>query len=233
MPDAARGPRTRCSARGVLAGLPLGTWYPDDPLLRDALLVCATEVTTDEEIRRFGDALRDILADDARMPPRRPVRALRPQGPGHDAEPSGQAAQAAPDLGPRPPSGRRCSPPWPSCRVPAAAGARSRIRRPTPWRASRRSTAAPTPPALPELNEPEVVRHFVNLSQLNYAVDTGFYPLGSCTMKYNPKLNEWAARLPGFAALHPLAPDAVAQGTLELLWELEAVAGGDQRHGAP
>jgi glycine dehydrogenase subunit 2 len=77
------------------------------------------------------------------------------------------------------------------------------------------------PLALPELNEPEVIRHFVNLSQLNFAVDTGFYPLGSCTMKYNPKINEWAARLSGFAALHPLAPDSVAQGTLELMWELE------------
>jgi glycine dehydrogenase subunit 2 len=77
------------------------------------------------------------------------------------------------------------------------------------------------PPALPELNEPEVVRHYVNLSQLNYSIDTGFYPLGSCTMKWNPKLNEWAARLPGFAGLHPLAPDAAAQGSLQLLWELE------------
>ena len=79
------------------------------------------------------------------------------------------------------------------------------------------------PPALPELSEPEVVRHYVNLSTLNYSVDTGFYPLGSCTMKYNPKLNEWAARLPGFAGLHPLAPDAAAQGTLQLLFELEAI----------
>ncbi|HUR16160.1 MAG TPA: aminomethyl-transferring glycine dehydrogenase subunit GcvPB, partial [Candidatus Limnocylindrales bacterium] len=77
------------------------------------------------------------------------------------------------------------------------------------------------PLGLPELNEPEVIRHFVNLSQLNFSVDTGFYPLGSCTMKYNPKINEWAARLPGFASLHPLAPDAAAQGTLELMWELE------------
>ena len=68
-------------------------------------------------------------------------------------------------------------------------------------------------PALPEMNEPDVV--------LNYAVDTGFYPLGSCTMKFNPKLNEWACRLPGFARLHPMAPDEVAQGTLQLLWELE------------
>jgi len=78
-----------------------------------------------------------------------------------------------------------------------------------------------TPPALPEMNEPEVVRHYVNLSHLNYAIDTGFYPLGSCTMKFNPKLNEWAARLPGFANLHPLAPDEIAQGSLQLLWELE------------
>jgi glycine dehydrogenase subunit 2 len=82
---------------------------------------------------------------------------------------------------------------------------------------ARRTTA----PGLPEMNEPDVVRHYVNLSQLNYAVDTGFYPLGSCTMKFNPKLNEWAARLPGFANLHPLTPDAAAQGSLQLLWELE------------
>jgi glycine dehydrogenase subunit 2 len=78
-----------------------------------------------------------------------------------------------------------------------------------------------TPAALPELNEPDVVRHYVNLSQLNHAVDTGFYPLGSCTMKFNPKINEWAARLAGFANLHPEAPDETAQGTLQLLWELE------------
>jgi len=77
------------------------------------------------------------------------------------------------------------------------------------------------PAALPELSEPEVIRHFVNLSHLNYNIDSGFYPLGSCTMKYNPKINEWVARLFGFAKLHPLAPDAVAQGTLEMLWSLE------------
>jgi glycine dehydrogenase subunit 2 len=76
-------------------------------------------------------------------------------------------------------------------------------------------------PRLPEVSEPELTRHYVNLSQLNYAVDTGLYPLGSCTMKYNPKIDEWAARLPGFAALHPLVPDELSQGTLQLLWELE------------
>jgi glycine dehydrogenase subunit 2 len=80
-----------------------------------------------------------------------------------------------------------------------------------------------TAPGLPELNEPEVVRHYVNLSQLNFAVDTGFYPLGSCTMKFNPKLNEWAARLPGFAGAHPMAPDEAVQGTLQLLWELQGM----------
>ena len=87
--------------------------------------------------------------------------------------------------------------------------------------AAARRTDAARP--CPSSSEPEVVRHYVNLSQLNYAVDTGFYPLGSCTMKYNPKLNEWAARLPGFAGLHPMAPDAAAQGTLQLLWELEGM----------
>jgi len=85
--------------------------------------------------------------------------------------------------------------------------------------AARRAQA----PALPELSEPEVVRHYVNLSTLNYSVDAGFYPLGSCTMKFNPKLNEWAARLPGFAGLHPMAPDSTAQGTLQMLHELEAI----------
>ena len=77
------------------------------------------------------------------------------------------------------------------------------------------------PAGLPEVSEPEAVRHYVRLSQQNFAIDTGMYPLGSCTMKYNPKVNEWAARLPGFAGLHPYTPDALAQGALELMWRLE------------
>jgi len=76
-------------------------------------------------------------------------------------------------------------------------------------------------PALPEVGEVDVVRHFVRLSQLNHSVDTGFYPLGSCTMKYNPKINEDVARLPGFTTLHPLQPDETAQGALELIYRLE------------
>ena len=87
-----------------------------------------------------------------------------------------------------------------------------------------------TPPALPEMNEPDVVRHYVNLSQLNHAVDTGFYPLGSCTMKFNPKLNEWAARLPGFADLHPMAPDEVGPGHAPAAVGARRRAGRDLRH---
>jgi glycine dehydrogenase subunit 2 len=74
---------------------------------------------------------------------------------------------------------------------------------------------------LPEVSELQAVRHFVNLSHLNYSIDTGFYPLGSCTMKYNPKVNEDAARLPGFALLHPLTDEAGAQGALALMHELQ------------
>jgi len=76
-------------------------------------------------------------------------------------------------------------------------------------------------PALPEVSEVDVIRHFTGLSQLNHGVDTGFYPLGSCTMKYNPKINEDVARLGGFANLHPLAPEEVAQGALQLMYEMQ------------
>ncbi len=77
--------------------------------------------------------------------------------------------------------------------------------------------------ALPEVSEPDLVRHYTRLSQRNYAIDVGFYPLGSCTMKYNPKINEDVARLPGFARLHPNVPEDLAQGALELLWRLEGL----------
>jgi glycine dehydrogenase subunit 2 len=75
-------------------------------------------------------------------------------------------------------------------------------------------------PHLPEVSELDLLRHFNRLSHLNHAIDLGFYPLGSCTMKYNPKVNEWAARLPGLADSHPLDPDPLAQGSLELEWLL-------------
>ncbi|NQV81373.1 MAG: aminotransferase class I/II-fold pyridoxal phosphate-dependent enzyme, partial [Alphaproteobacteria bacterium] len=70
---------------------------------------------------------------------------------------------------------------------------------------------------LPALSEPQVVRHYVRLSQKNYAIDSGLYPLGSCTMKHNPRLNEKIARLPGFSDVHPLQPQSTVQGALELI----------------
>ena len=80
-----------------------------------------------------------------------------------------------------------------------------------------RADAAP----LPEVSEIEVVRHYTHLSQRNFGVDSGFYPLGSCTMKYNSKINEDMAALPGFARLHPLQDESMTQGAIQLLYELE------------
>ncbi len=77
------------------------------------------------------------------------------------------------------------------------------------------------PPRLPEVTEGDVVRHYTNLSRLNYAVDVGFYPLGSCTMKYNPKLNEYAASLDGFSKIHPYQDEGSIQGALEIMYNLQ------------
>jgi glycine dehydrogenase subunit 2 len=79
------------------------------------------------------------------------------------------------------------------------------------------------PPRLPELAEPEILRHFTELSTRNFGIDTGFYPLGSCTMKYNPRINERLVSLPGFAHLHPLQEENGAQGALELMWRLQEI----------
>ena len=78
-------------------------------------------------------------------------------------------------------------------------------------------------PRLPELAEPEIVRHFTQLSTRNFGIDTGFYPLGSCTMKHNPRANERAVNLPGFRDLHPYQDDDSAQGALELMWRLQEI----------
>ena len=78
-------------------------------------------------------------------------------------------------------------------------------------------------PGLPEVSELELVRHYVGLSRLNFSIDTEFYPLGSCTMKYNPKVHEALARLPAFAGLHPFAGEAQAGPALRVLYEMERV----------
>jgi glycine dehydrogenase subunit 2 len=80
-----------------------------------------------------------------------------------------------------------------------------------------------TPPRLPELAEPEVLRHFTALADRNFGVDTGFYPLGSCTMKHNPRVNERVVMLPGFRDLHPYQEEEAAQGALELMWRLQEI----------
>jgi glycine dehydrogenase subunit 2 len=88
------------------------------------------------------------------------------------------------------------------------------------------------PPDLPRLSEPEIMRHYSRLASLNYSISEQFYPLGSCTMKYNPVANEAAASLPGFASLHPYQGEETVQGALELMWRLEralcAVVGVDR-----
>src|SRR5271169_2066622 len=78
------------------------------------------------------------------------------------------------------------------------------------------------PPRLPEVSEPEIVRHYVGISKRNFDLDSGFYPLGSCTMKHNPRMHERVAALPGNSRLHPLQQPEHAQGALELMWNLQA-----------
>jgi glycine dehydrogenase subunit 2 len=118
----------------------------------------------------------------------------------------GRAWPDAPLLFERSRSGRRAGrPPQPDLPVPEI---------PESLRRSR-------PPRLPEVSEPELVRHFTTLADRTFGVDTGFYPLGSCTMKHNPRVHERLAALPGFRDLHPYQEDEAAQGALELMWRLQ------------
>jgi glycine dehydrogenase subunit 2 len=88
---------------------------------------------------------------------------------------------------------------------------------PSPFRHRLGALERQEPPSLPGLSEPEAIRHYVRLSRQNYAIDAGIYPLGSCTMKHNPRLNEALARLPGFADIHPLQPQSTVQGAFALM----------------
>jgi glycine dehydrogenase subunit 2 len=109
-------------------------------------------------------------------------------------------------------AGRRCHL-LPACDVPARAADQLLSA----------DALAGDPPPLPEVGEIDLVRHFVNLSTRNMSIDTNFYPLGSCTMKYNPKRHERLAALPGLADLHPLQADESCQGMLQILWELQTI----------
>jgi glycine dehydrogenase subunit 2 len=108
-------------------------------------------------------------------------------------------------------AGRRCHQ-VPACDVPAAQPLSALIPQ---------GQLADRPPPLPEVGEIDLIRHYTNLSARNMSIDTNFYPLGSCTMKYNPKRHERLAALPGFAALHPLQEDDTTQGMLEILYEMQ------------
>lgn len=101
--------------------------------------------------------------------------------------------------------------PWPACDVPVLP-----VENQIPAGLLRKESAN-----FPELSEPQVVRHFTRLSHLNYSIDTNFYPLGSCTMKHNPKVNDRIVQIPDFAGLHPLRPHELSQGILEILFEVE------------
>src|SRR5205085_3027062 len=107
--------------------------------------------------------------------------------------------------------GRRCHL-LPACDVPAS----KKLDQLIPAEA-----LAERPPELPEVGEIDLIRHFTNLSTRNMSIDTNFYPLGSCTMKYNPKRHERLASLPGMASLHPLQPDNSVQGMLQMLFEMQ------------
>src|SRR5205807_4331888 len=105
--------------------------------------------------------------------------------------------------------------------LPAPRLPRSGVPGPGPETALPAGALRDKPPGLPRLSEPELMRHYSRLASLNYSISENFYPLGSCTMKYNPVANEAAAALPGFADLHPYQDEETVQGALELMWRLE------------
>ena len=192
---------------GVNPGYALGRDYDEHP---DGLLVAITEQRTREHIDRLAEVLGGALAAERAAAPAR--------GRGHErlgARPVQTPLQRDEavtifERAPRPPG------------VPAPRARRARARRSTtaPARAAPGGAAR-----LPEVSEPELVRHYVRLSRRNFDLDSGFYPLGSCTMKHNPRCTSASRRCPGHARLHPLQDPRRAQGALELMWNLERALG--------
>ena len=210
----------RVSEAGIAAGYPLGRDYPE---YEDGLLVAITERRSRDDIDRLADASPGRfrrrpapLSRIARQSPRssrRPRDDARPPPPVNADTPTPQQREAAVTIYERSVEGRRAAvlpPPTPP------ASTRPPLSELIPERLLRAEG-----PALPEVSEPEIVRHYNRLSRRNFDLDTGPYPLGSCTMKHNPRLNERVAALPGHARLHPAQDPKRAQGALELMWRLE------------
>ena len=184
---------------GVLGGVPVSRFYPGRTDLADLLLVAATEMLTADDIDRLRARAR---------------RGVAMTGWSQALSAHSETAAATPTF-----TGNRGlqieeplifeqdSPGHCGVDLPDPPAHRSRLG----------GLERQGPIGLPGLSEPQVVRHFTRLSQKNYAIDSGLYPLGSCTMKHNPRLNEKLARLPGFADLHPLQPESTVQGALELI----------------
>ena len=176
-----------------MAGAPLARWYPDHPKARGALLCAATELHTPELIELFAQSVRELaMANPTGWKPSM-EQAAKDGGAAPDAVGLGGATR-----------GIAYEEPLVFETDRAAAAASSLPARPdAPRTTSRRRCSARGGDGMPGLSELEVVRHFTRLSAWNHGIDTGFYPLGSCTMKYNPKSSEAMARLPGFADAAP------------------------------
>ncbi len=191
------------------------------PGLDDLLIVAATEVNTDEDRAAFvgradGGA---VMLNRQGRPTAAPATALRSEAHGRRSPATFTGNRALQieeplifEIGRHETTGVDLDEPD-AVQAAASAG----------WRAR-------TAIGLPGLSEPEAMRHYVRLCQKNYAIDTGLFPLGSCTMKHNPRLNEKMARLPGFGDIHPLQPVSTVQGALELMQRTGALADDADRH---
>ena len=187
----------RCAGDRVDPGYAIGRDYPEHA---DALLVAITEQRSRADIDRLAEVLERALAAE---------RAGNGGRSGMSVQ-TAAAREAALTIFEKGQAGRRAfeCPPLDVPDRPLDELIPERLRRREPAR-------------LPEVSEPELVRHYVRLSRRNFDLDSGFYPLGSCTMKHNPRLHERVAALPGHARLHPLTDPARAQGALALMWGLE------------